>query len=658
MDIIFTALTDLLSLSHIFYLILGVVIGLSVGLLPGLGGIAGLSLVLPFVFGMDPSDALSIMIGLTSVTTTSDTFPSVLMGVPGTAGSQATVVDGFPLAKKGQAARALSAAFAASLTGGLIGAVVLTGAVFGAKPLILSFGFGEQLMLVVLALTMIGMLTGESAMKGLAACGLGLLLGAIGTAYTTAQMRMGFDLLYLTDGVPLVIVGLGMFAVPEIVDLLRRQQTISETGQLGVGWVQGLRDFIGHKLIVLRCAIIGCLVGILPGLGGSVVDWIAYGHIVQSSKDRENFGKGDIRGVLAPESANNAKEGGALVPTLLFGIPGSGSMALLLGGLILVGIEPGPSMVSEHLDLTFTIIWSIALANIFGAGICLALAHPIARLTTIPYAIIAPLMIAIIFFAAFQATNDWGDLIALLIMGTLGVYMKRFGWSRPALLIGFVLSDKVEDAIYQTLQAYGWNLFTRPIVVILVILVILSAVVGLRTKRPVDNLRTNPRFSPRDKAPQLAFLGVLILFSAWAVADGLPRVFSMSVFPIAIGLATLVPLVALAVGIVRSREPSVLLFDADKDTVLLQRHAPGDLYFLVWMALLLLASTLVGFVISVSVFIFAFLRYEARAPYWLCTACTLAFLLLLGVFAQALVLEYPTGLLQNFVPMPWPFSVK
>ena len=239
MDIILSALTELLAPHHLLFLVLGVVIGLSVGILPGLGGIAGLSLVLPFVFGMDPTDALAIMIGLTAVTTTSDTFPAVLMGVPGTAGSQATVMDGFPLAKKGEAARALSAAFAASLFGGIFGAIVLTGAVFAAKPIILSFGFGEQLMLVVLALTMIGMLTGESAMKGLASCGIGLMLGAIGSAYMTGQMRMGFDLLYFTDGVPLIVVGLGMFAVPEIVDLLRRQQTISETSQLGVGWVRG-----------------------------------------------------------------------------------------------------------------------------------------------------------------------------------------------------------------------------------------------------------------------------------------------------------------------------------------------------------------------------------------------------------------------------------
>ncbi|MEX2643981.1 MAG: tripartite tricarboxylate transporter permease, partial [Acetobacterales bacterium] len=341
MEAVGGALANLLTIEHFLYLSLGTLLGLTVGLLPGLGGIAGLSLVLPFVFGVEPTKALALMIGLLAPTTTSDTFPAVLMGIPGTSGSQATVMDGFPLAKRGEGARALGAAFAASLAGGLFGALVLTLSVFAARPIILSIGFGEQMMLVVFALSMIGMLTGTNALKGLATCGVGLLVGSIGSAPGNGELRLAWDTTYLSDGIPLVIVGLGMFAVPEIVDLLRRHGTISQTSELGRGWMHGLRDTIRHWWIVLRCATIGVLVGALPGLGGSVVDWIAYGHVVQTSKDRSGFGSGDIRGVIAPESANNAKDGGALIPTLLFGIPGSGSMALLLGGFILIGIEPG-----------------------------------------------------------------------------------------------------------------------------------------------------------------------------------------------------------------------------------------------------------------------------------------------------------------------------
>ncbi|MEX2451937.1 MAG: tripartite tricarboxylate transporter permease [Rhodospirillales bacterium] len=644
-----------MSGQHLLFLILGVALGLVVGILPGLGGLAGLSMVLPFLFGVEPGPALALMIGLTSVTTTSDTFPSVLMGIPGTAASQATVVDGFPLAKQGQAARALGAAFAASLFGGVFGAVVLTGAIFVAKPIILAIGFGEQLMLILLALTMVGMLTGTSAAKGLASCGLGLLLGAIGTAYVTAEMRMAFDHMYLTDGIPLVIVGLGMFAIPEIVELLRRQRTISKTGTLGSGWMQGLRDVVEHKWIVLRCSGIGCLIGALPGLGGTVIDWIAYSHIVQISKDKSKFGHGDIRGVIAPESANNAKEGGALIPTLLFGIPGSGSMALLLGGLIMIGVEPGPGMIKNNLDLSFVIIWSIAVANIFGAGACLLLAQPISKLTTIRYTLIAPFMFAIIFFAAFQASRDWGDIIGLIVLGTLGVYMKRFGWSRPALLIGFVLSRRVEDAVYQSVQAYGLDFLNRPIVLVLLVLVVGSVIAALRMKSHGPSPEETPVHSPEKPWPQIAFLSVVAILPVWAIVDTAPRVFSMSVYPISAAVVTFIPLTLVAFKLFASRQPHAIFYDSKHEETVPFPEQRSNLHYILWLLAMLVGAMLIGFVFATAAFIFVFLGVKARLSILGCAGGAAGFVLLLAVLGSLLVLEYPQGLLQDYLPMPWPF---
>ena len=230
-----------------------------IGILPGLGGTSGLALLLPFVFNMEPSKALAMMIGLQSVTATSDTFPAILMGIPGTASAQATVMDGFPLSKKGQAARALAAGFSASLLGGLFGALVLSFAIFYAEPIMNAMGFSEQMMLIVLALTTVGMLTGSHPLKGLAACTIGLMIGAFGSAPVSGVERLTFGTEYLVDPIKLVIVGLAMFAMPEIVDLLRRQVTISESGALGVGWLQGVKDTLSHWWIVLRCACIGCL---------------------------------------------------------------------------------------------------------------------------------------------------------------------------------------------------------------------------------------------------------------------------------------------------------------------------------------------------------------------------------------------------------------
>ncbi|NVK30156.1 MAG: tripartite tricarboxylate transporter permease, partial [Gammaproteobacteria bacterium] len=293
------------------YLLLGVLLGLAVGVFPGLGGIAGLSLLLPFMFGMDPMLGLALMIGMVAVVPTSDTFASVLMGIPGSSASQATVLDGFPLAKRGEAARALSAAFSSSLFGGLVGALFLTIFILIARPVVLAFGIPEMLMITIFGLSMVAVLAGRVALKGLISAGLGMMIGTIGEADAGGSLRMAtYDIPYLVDGLKLVIVGLGIFAIPEIVSLLRQDQSIAKDAKLGAGWIDGVRDWFRNIWLSIRCSIIGVIVGVIPGLGGSVVDWIAYGHAVQSTKDTSNFGKGEIRGVIGPESSNNAKEGG------------------------------------------------------------------------------------------------------------------------------------------------------------------------------------------------------------------------------------------------------------------------------------------------------------------------------------------------------------
>jgi putative tricarboxylic transport membrane protein len=394
-------------------------------------------------------------------------------------------MDGYPLAKRGEAARALGAAFTASLIGGLFGATVLMLIIPIARPVVLAFGSPELFMLALLGMSMVGVLSGNRPIRGILAAGFGLTLGSVGDAPAVPVYRYTFGLDYLMDGIPLVIVGLGLFAFPEIIDLLIKGRSISETTTLGKGWLDGVKDALRNKLIVFRCSIIGVIVGFLPGLGGSVVDWIAYGHVVQTSKDREMFGHGDIRGVIAPESANNAKEGGGLIPTFLFGIPGSGSMAVFLGGLLILGIQPGPTMLTEHIDLVYTAIWSLALANVLGAGLSILLSKPITRLTVVPFNYLAPFIILIITFAAYQATQSWGDLIALLFLGTLGWLMKQYSWPRPAALIGFVLAGNLESYLFISVQRYGFEWFARPGVIILGVITIVSVVLSARYQNKV-----------------------------------------------------------------------------------------------------------------------------------------------------------------------------
>lgn len=658
LDAAVQALGTLLSFHHLLYLAAGVLLGLVVGILPGLGGTAGLALLLPFVFGMEPSLALAMMIGLQSVTATSDTFPSVLMGIPGTAGSQATVMDGFPMSKKGEAARALSAAFVSSMFGGVFGAVVLSGAIMVAVPIILSIGFGEQMMLIVVALSMVGMLTGADIWKGLAAAAMGLMLGSFGSAPFTGAVRMDFGTDYLIDSIPLVIVGLAMFATPEIVELLRRRRTISDRRLLGHGWAQGAKDWWANKWLSLRCAAIGCIVGALPGLGGTVIDWIAYGHAIQTTKNRERYGTGDVRGVIAPESANNAKEGGALIPTLLFGIPGSGSMAILLGGFVLVGIEPGITMVTDKLDLVYVMVWSVGVANIVGAGVCFLLAPQISRLTEIRYALLAPFMLGLIFFAAFQSTRDWGDLIALLLLSALGIYMKRFGWPRPALLIGFVLSDKVESLVYQTITVYGFSFLERPIVIILLIITIASIIAVIRIKPTPPKLTTEGVHTHLLRAPQTIFYLLILGFTIYLLVDTLRYQYLTALYPQFAGGLALLFLLPLGYKIFATKEPATCFYDTERVIDDNDPMARSNEHYLLWMVGMLAVSALGGFVIGVGVFIFTFLLIKARIAPWKALLGAVAFILFLGMLSHLLTLHYPVGYLQLGlgIQLPWPLQ--
>ena len=659
LDAALIALSQLASPETMLALVAGVVVGLAVGILPGLGGTAGLALLLPFVLGMDPASALAMMIGLTAVTTTSDTFPSVLMGIPGTSGSQATVMDGFPMAKRGEGTRALSAAFISSLFGGILGAFVLSFAVFAAKPIILSIGFGEQFMLVVLALSMVGILTGVNIWKGLASCALGLMLGALGAAPLSGVQRATFGTDYLLDPLPLVIVGLAMFATPEIIDLLRRQSTISESGKLGRGWLKGVRDWVGNWWLSFRCAVLGCIIGALPGLGGSVVDWIAYGHAVQTTKNRENYGSGDVRGVIAPESANNAKEGGALVPTILLGIPGSGSMAILLGGLIIVGIDPGVAMVTDHLDLVYLIIWSIAVANVFGAGLAFLLSPQIARLTTVRYVLLAPFMFGIVFFAAFQATRGWGDLIALFLLSVLGVYMKRFGWSRPALLIGFVLSDQVESSVYQTVALYGASFLERPIVIALLILTLLSvaAAVFFKAGNRVP-MTERSAFRATKTGPQWLFFAAVTVFAGYVLWDAQTYNKLTGLYPTVAACTALACLLPLGLNMALRTTAGPSFFDAEHDGDAEGGNRLSAEFFLGLLLGMLLVSALIGYVLGIALFIFLFLWKRAQVKALYAALGAAGFVLFLGILSDQLTLRYPTGLLQTYlgIDLPWPLQ--
>ena len=472
------ALNILFTWERMGFLFLGVIIGLVLGVIPGLGGLVGLSLLLPFTFDMDAYTALAMMMGLSAVTVTSDTIPAVLFGVPGTVGSAATILDGYPMARKGEAGRAYGAAFTSSVVGGLWGALLLGVSIPILRPLMLEIGSPELLSFCVFGLSLASVLSGGSLLKGLAGALIGLLIATAGDDPQTGTLRWTFDSLYLWDGLPVVPLALGLFAIPELADLAIQQKSIAAEGvdtKVHDSQLTGVKDVFKNWWLVIRCATIGAGLGAVPGIGASVVDWIAYGHAARTEKDAAlTFGKGDVRGVIASESSNNAKEGGALVPTIAFGVPGSASMALILGAFLIHGLVPGPDMVTKKLDVTYTMVWSVAVANIMGAGICFTFASQLAKMALIRPGILVPTVIGVVFVGAFQGSRQWGDIYALMGFGLLGFIMKRLRWPRPPLVLGFVLGGLVERYMFISVERYGaqwvYDITEFPIVVFVFLL--------------------------------------------------------------------------------------------------------------------------------------------------------------------------------------------
>jgi TctA family transporter len=648
MEAMWQALNELLTIQQIVFLATGILVGLIVGVLPGMGGLAGMALLLPFVYGLAPVSALALMIGMLASTASGDAFASILMGIPG-GSSSATILDGFPLTRQGHAARALSAAFTACMLGGVFGVVLLTASVFVARPLILGIGMGEQLLLILFALTMVGSLAGSSPMKGLAAAGIGLLLGSMGAAPATGEPRFAFGLVYLNDGLPLVVMALGIFALPEIFDLMRTRAAISQTPQLGSGRVQGIVDAFANWWLVLRVSVIGGIIGILPGVGASTADWVAYGHAVQTSRDRSRFGKGDIRGVIASEAPNNATRGGDLIPTLFFGIPGSGSMALLLGGFLLVGVRPGPNMVAENLDLTFVIIWSLVLGNLISAVLCLALIGPIAKLTLVRYAFLGPLILVFVVFTAFQATKNWGDLLALVALGIVGLLMKRFEWSRPALIVGFVLSENLEASVYQTAQVYGFSFLARPQAAGIAVLVAVSLTAGIWFMiRSRHHTAAEEAKAPRRRWPQIAFTLACVLLVVYALIEATGMSYLSRMYPLWVGGLSLVFLLGVIIQQVFADPADAALTDHEAAS----EHEVGILiYFGCFVGFLLLVG-IIGFPLAALIFVTAFITVECGRPYWRNATIGLATVAFLIVFSSTLYMEYPQGVLADVIHLP------
>jgi putative tricarboxylic transport membrane protein len=625
---------------HLVMLMAGVLAGTVIGILPGLGGIACVAILLPFIYTLDVHTAMILLVGSLAVVHTSDTITSVLIGTPGSAAAAATILDGHPLAKQGEAGRALSAAFLSSMIGGLIGTVFLTLSLPIARPLVLLFGSPELLMLCVLGLSFAGFLTGGAPLKGgLAAC-LGLLLGSVGSAPADAVDRYTFGQLYLIDGIPLVGVALGVFGIAEIIDLLAKGGQIAERIPLGRGWLQGAKDVWQHWGIVVRGSLIGVWAGILPGIGATAGSWMAYGHVVAMARDREKFGKGDIRGVIGPESANNSVEAGDFIPTLLFSVPGGAPSAILLGALFFYGIQPGPRMVQENLDLIFTIIWSFAIANTIGAGLCFLMSPALARLTWVPFARLAPAVVVTIFFGAFQSSQQFGDIYAMLGLGLLGWLMKQLGWPRAPFLVGFVLTKPTEQYLWLSIERYGFDWLWRPGVIVLGLLLVASIIWTIRQKR---ERKDSPAEESEDdavvlgKLPSVVFTTLVLLVVAAALYEAQDFPYLGAIFPMAATIPAIFMAAAQIVLEVRATREAPGIETRKK-----AKLALGYFFSLVLYLVLIL---LFGFGVATALFTFGFLYGWVRTRWFQAFIYAGVVVGLTLLMSRVLGLYWPEGIL-------------
>src|SRR5437868_11381925 len=472
LDVAFSTLFDLLTTPRLLFLMaIAVPMGVFFGSTPGLGGKLGLVLLIPFVYNMDQLTGAVFLCARQAVVHTGGSIPSILVGVTGDGPAAATALDGYGMTKRGEAGRALGASFGASTVGGLLGAVFLGLSLPILEPIILSFSPAEFFLLAILGITFIATLSGTNFLKGMIVGFFGLMCAFIGLDPSTGSPRFPFGPLWLWDGLSVIVAVLAMFAVPEMISLGVKgrsfdvsPQTAAALQKSGIApgparspavrysqiW-RGMRDVLQHKWLVLRCSLLVAAIGIIPGLGGDAASWMAYGHTVQSSKHPETFGQGRVEGVIGAETGSCAKEAGSLLPTLFFGVPGSSGMAIMLGAFLMLGIQPGPTMLTEHLNIVWSLIWALVIANIICVIMLIAAGPWIGRLGSAKASFLIPYVLVFALLGCYLFQGNWQNLLLVLVMGSLGYLFKRHDWPRAPSIIGVILGQIAEDSLQKAI---------------------------------------------------------------------------------------------------------------------------------------------------------------------------------------------------------------
>jgi TctA family transporter len=494
LDAFVSAADKLFSVGPILGMIAVLPIALLAGIMPG-GGLPVAVVVLGFVGFLDPWVAITVVIFYMAATDIAEPVPSILFGIPGGRSAQATVLDGYPMAQKGLAGVALGASYTTQLAGGLIGAFALLLSLPIMRETLKYFGSGEFFLFAMMGVMAVGIVSSGAVVKGMLTAALGFAIDLIGFSPIGGNVRLNLGIEYLWTGVPVVPIVIGLFALPEAVDLVvgntpiakERLEEMMKEARKDV--YRGMRLALNHKWLIVKSSLIGTFVGALPGLGAAVGHWIAYAHARATEPGaKETFGKGDVRGVIAADAANNSSDGGNLMPTIAFGIPGSGGMAIVLAMFILYGMVPGEAMLTTHLDLVIGLVYTIIIGNIVVVPIMLMGTPFITKIASIPPNVLAPIVIGFVTLGAYQTSFAMADLWTVLAFGVLGIFMKRYGWPRPPILIAVVLGEVVEKYLWLSTQALGWSMLLRPQFVVVALFMVFVVWASLRMQKNADKL--------------------------------------------------------------------------------------------------------------------------------------------------------------------------
>ena len=468
-------------------LVLGTLYGLAIGVIPGAGATTGLIFVFSFItLFPDPYLAVIFVMAVVAASTTGDTYTSVLLGIPGANSAAATVVDGFPLALKGKATYTITAAVVTSTLNGLIWGTLVFLFLPYYTNLMMIFGVPELWAFTMLAFVTVTFVTNKFWLRSILALCFGLYLGSIGTSPITNADRFTFGWEYLGAGIQLLPMVAGLFAVPELIDGLKQRANTAPKMANERQTREGKIAVWQNKWDALRGGIIGAFIGLLPGLGGAVADWMSYGATV-ASHPKEKFGNGNIKGVIGPEGSNNAQKATSMIPTVLFGIPGAPFAAIIIGLFAYLDFELGTLELATDTKFFSSMLYGFMLSTVLVGAVCLFLTPFIAKIAHIPYKYYFPFLLFFIVLACIQYTGGWEDYAVLAGCSVLGFACKNLKFSRPALLFGFILAERIESLTVQMMGLYTFEkLLDRGIFIALMIGIVVVLVWGLKLKRKIE----------------------------------------------------------------------------------------------------------------------------------------------------------------------------